>query len=189
MEPIRVRKKPVVVEAMQLTSDDDMVAALKWMERNPVNGVLYDDERDETFIHIVTLEGTMEAHLGDWVIKGVQGEFYPCKPDIFFATYEAASVVDAAIFEMGKDPEPEVPVAVIVDDTPEEPVLTHEKLSDVVGHEPTETGPVGPALDPSLVESQDEDREASEGERVSRTRTGPVGPSIVDTEARLRHEG
>jgi len=37
---------------------------------------------------IVTLEGEMRADLGDWIIKGVKGEFYPCKPDIFEATYE-----------------------------------------------------------------------------------------------------
>lgn len=37
-----------------------------------------------------TLEGTMRVSLGDWIIRGVQGEFYPCKPDIFEATYEPA---------------------------------------------------------------------------------------------------
>lgn len=39
-------------------------------------------------IDLSTLEGTMRANLGDWIIKGVKGEFYPCKPDIFEATYE-----------------------------------------------------------------------------------------------------
>ena len=39
--------------------------------------------------HINTLEGRMTAQVGDWIIKGVAGEFYPCKPDIFEATYEA----------------------------------------------------------------------------------------------------
>ena len=43
----------------------------------------------DPFLRIVTLEGTMVASKGDWVIRGVQGEFYPCKPDIFEATYEA----------------------------------------------------------------------------------------------------
>ncbi len=41
-------------------------------------------------LFIITLEGTMEAVPGDWIIKGVKGEFYPCKPDIFAATYEPA---------------------------------------------------------------------------------------------------
>jgi hypothetical protein len=43
-------------------------------------------------ISIRTIEGTMDATPGDWIIKGVAGEFYPCKPDIFEATYEAVSV-------------------------------------------------------------------------------------------------
>jgi hypothetical protein len=42
-------------------------------------------------LHIPTLEGDMNASVGDYIIKGVQGEFYPCKPDIFEATYEAAA--------------------------------------------------------------------------------------------------
>jgi len=44
---------------------------------------------DGTFINIKTLEGGRRASLGDWIIKGVNGEFYPCKPDIFEKTYEA----------------------------------------------------------------------------------------------------
>lgn len=39
-------------------------------------------------VEITTLEGTLTASIGDWIIKGVKGEFYPCKPDIFAATYE-----------------------------------------------------------------------------------------------------
>jgi hypothetical protein len=45
---------------------------------------------DQPWIAIQTLEGEMAAQPGDYIIKGVQGEFYPCKPDIFEATYEAA---------------------------------------------------------------------------------------------------
>lgn len=89
----RFRKKPVVIEAARLTSD--VLAAVevaKWC-----GGVIanyreadYDDYFDG--IDIVTLEGTMRADLGDWIIKGVQGEFYPCKPAIFSATYEPVEV-------------------------------------------------------------------------------------------------
>jgi hypothetical protein len=46
------------------------------------------DSGPEGEIYLDTLEGTMRADVGDWVIKGVKGEFYPCKPDIFEATYE-----------------------------------------------------------------------------------------------------
>jgi hypothetical protein len=42
-------------------------------------------------MHIQTLEGVMEATIGDWIIRGIQGEVYPCKPDIFYATYERVS--------------------------------------------------------------------------------------------------
>jgi hypothetical protein len=48
-----------------------------------------DDDDPSRPVFIQTLEGTMEARPGDWIIKGVQGEFHPCKPDIFEATYEA----------------------------------------------------------------------------------------------------
>lgn len=81
----KYRKKPVEVEAMQFTRDSEsaeFVAA--WC-----SGALYrlpDDTVSQ--IRIGTLEGEMVAAPGDWIIRGVQGEFYPCKPDIFEATYE-----------------------------------------------------------------------------------------------------
>lgn len=82
------RKKPVVIEAWEFTRK-----ALKdidsWVRK------YHDDIKlvsqyggDVLYIEIRTLEGTMRAELGDYIIKGVQGEFYPCKPDIFEATYE-----------------------------------------------------------------------------------------------------
>lgn len=46
------------------------------------------------YLEVETLEGTMTADLGDWIIRGVQGELYPCKPDIFAATYEPADAAD-----------------------------------------------------------------------------------------------
>jgi len=84
------RKKPVVIEAVQWDGTF-MVAAeiVRWAgahtrpDPNPVsmttgNGVIYID----------TLEGQMRCNEGDWIIRGVKGEFYPCKNDIFSATYE-----------------------------------------------------------------------------------------------------
>jgi hypothetical protein len=76
----KFRKKPVVIEAMQLTPEavGDVVRFCGGtIKSHPLTGVV-----------IETLEGNMLADVGDWVIKGVKGEFYPCKPDIFEATYE-----------------------------------------------------------------------------------------------------
>jgi len=77
----KYRKLPVEIEAIQLT-DDTMDLALHWcLNSTPVSpfGV-------GLIIH--TLEGDMTATENDWIIRGVQGEFYPCKPDVFDRTYE-----------------------------------------------------------------------------------------------------
>jgi hypothetical protein len=84
------RKKPVVVEAIQWTGNnyeeiqnfsDGKVNYYEWFQHNE-SGV------NKNMLSIFTLEGKMEASIGDFIIKGVQGEFYPCKPDIFEKTYE-----------------------------------------------------------------------------------------------------
>lgn len=97
--PQRYRKKPVAIEAMQLAgAESDFHAVYQWVEANthgsfdpldellPADGVAIDPETG--FLLIATLEGVMHAKPGDWIIRDVQGEFYPCKPDIFAATYE-----------------------------------------------------------------------------------------------------
>lgn len=76
----RYRKKPIVIEAVQLTLHS--LAAVEAF----VGGDM-TNRPDGTAV-IATLEGPMHASIGDWIIKGVNGEFYPCKPDIFAATYE-----------------------------------------------------------------------------------------------------
>ena len=74
------RKKPVEVQAVQWDGkNEDEVLKFCSKARIMIKG-------DSIFID--TLEGTMEAKKGDYIIKGVKGEFYPCKPDIFEATYE-----------------------------------------------------------------------------------------------------
>jgi hypothetical protein len=85
----RFRKRPVEVEALHLTADKNPDEIALWCGGvvAPHPGQMYTG--GELVIEIPTLEGTMRAGLGDWIIKGVQGEFYPCKPDIFEATYEA----------------------------------------------------------------------------------------------------
>ena len=81
---MKFRKKPVVIEAMQLTSENrDEV-----MNFVTSNNCYPDFEGREPILKIQTLEGDMTAKLGDWIIKGVNGEFYPCKNDIFEKTYE-----------------------------------------------------------------------------------------------------
>ena len=82
----RFRKRPVVIEAMKV--ETGMAATITdWMGRDK-SGNNRNARWDGRSFHITTLEGTMIAEPGDWIIKGVQGEFYPCKPDIFAATYE-----------------------------------------------------------------------------------------------------
>lgn len=75
----KFRKKPVIIEAQRYTCD----GPLPFAEEN----VLQYDE-DEHRQYISTLEGPLWISEGDWIIRGVKGEFYPCKPDIFAATYE-----------------------------------------------------------------------------------------------------
>ena len=94
----RYRKKPVVIEALQLRWDtwSDMCDFAPVGEGG-CRGVYVDDDggwsnhggsSDRIGLLIPTLEGEMLATEGDYIIKGVQGEFYPCKPDIFEQTYE-----------------------------------------------------------------------------------------------------
>lgn len=73
------RKKPVVIEARQYTRNgQEAEQVAEWCEGH----------QTDLGCQIKTLEGIMLANYGDWIIKGVNGEFYPCKPDIFEKTYE-----------------------------------------------------------------------------------------------------
>jgi hypothetical protein len=99
-EAAKYRKKPVVIEAMQwdgtygqqqriITWSAVVEGQDAWGEPK-VSGWFDGDY----YLAIRTLEGEMRADVGDFVIRGVRGEFYPCKPDIFEATYEPAGVAD-----------------------------------------------------------------------------------------------
>lgn len=82
----RFRKKPVVIDAVRFDgSARSSNLILEWIG---TNGQQARNFRGKLIID--TLEGSMSADMGDWIIRGVQGEFYPCKPDIFTATYEPA---------------------------------------------------------------------------------------------------
>lgn len=81
----KFRKIPVVVEAMQVT-EDNVHAVIKWIKTNRGDAIKH---WEEGFLMLIkTLEGNMLADPGDWIVKGVKGEFYPVKPDIFAETYE-----------------------------------------------------------------------------------------------------
>lgn len=91
----RYRKKPVVIEAFQMTEEQRWDNSewpewlhLAWNKHPGDAGAFYSDVATGEYIFICTLEGDHKVSYGDWIIQGVQGELYPCKPDIFDATYE-----------------------------------------------------------------------------------------------------
>ena len=98
---MKYRKKPVVIEAVQLRWDTwnevcDFIGVGKLSERKPEGCYIGPDglpmpnggTSDVIGLLIPTLEGLMVARQNDWIIRGIKGELYPCKPDIFEATYE-----------------------------------------------------------------------------------------------------
>lgn len=95
---IKAVKKPVEIEAIKLEGNHDSIQEVllfvgsEWLECNGI--VLFATKNtwvNQGGIPIETLEGTMKASFGDYVIKGVNGEFYPCKPDVFHKTYDVKS--------------------------------------------------------------------------------------------------
>lgn len=76
---MKYRKKPVEIEAIRWTGKN----------LNEISAFMGKAKVVDRRIRIHTLEGAIYASEGDWIIKGIKGEFYPCKPDIFEATYEA----------------------------------------------------------------------------------------------------
>lgn len=97
MNPHRYRKKPIEIEAVQVPLPENEIGTQAfmighgrlagWFMRHQFRGYRIAADLG---VDIDTLEGTMHASPGDWIIRGVQGEFYPCKPDIFASTYEPA---------------------------------------------------------------------------------------------------
>ena len=82
---MKFRKKPVVIDAIRYgTQGENMLEVAAFIGKHCT-----EIENTDGTLAIFTLEGSMCASRGDWIIKGVAGEFYPCKPDIFEKTYEA----------------------------------------------------------------------------------------------------
>lgn len=83
--PTKYRKAPVEIEAMEWDgSVESGGEIIQWILDE--GGMAYDAPHGHLYIE--TLEGDMKASPGDFIIKGIAGEFYPCKPDIFFRSYE-----------------------------------------------------------------------------------------------------
>lgn len=89
---MKFRKKPVVIEAIQWTGGN-LIEVLRFTGvHESASRWTWDEYKDvvkKDGFKIYTLEGWINAAIGDWIIKGVKGEYYPCKPDIFDMTYEA----------------------------------------------------------------------------------------------------
>ena len=87
---MKFRKKPVVIEAFVWTGDEHQVEDPVWACEAIKSGKIWFSNfgTPELCLEITTLEGTMRGQRGDYIIRGVKGEIYPCKPDIFAATYE-----------------------------------------------------------------------------------------------------
>ena len=86
MRVMKFRKKPVIVDAIQWDGAIETLILLQSM--GMMTTIYYVGRKGISGLKIKTLEGEHIADLGDWIIKGIKGEFYPCKPDIFAATYE-----------------------------------------------------------------------------------------------------
>jgi hypothetical protein len=95
---MKYRKKPVIVEAVHYAGET--VVMPKWIQQAFKNGTLFYDEDD---LYVETLEGTHHVSVGDYIIQGVKGELYPCKPDIFDKTYEKAVEQGKTHFEYLKN--------------------------------------------------------------------------------------
>ncbi len=86
----KFRKKPVIIEAFEVHPDDGHTRQLppRWLIEAMTSSPPQVDISPDGGLDVVTLEGVMHANVGDFIIQGVKGELYPCKPDIFAATYE-----------------------------------------------------------------------------------------------------
>ncbi len=86
----KYRKRPIVIEAFEWTADVNQKEDPEWIVEAITNGHVWFDNigTPEVSMSIKTLEGILTATRGDYIIKGVVGEIYPCKPNIFKETYE-----------------------------------------------------------------------------------------------------
>lgn len=98
---MKYRKKPVVIDAMQYTQDT-LHSVMTWIEtfvEHNSEVLSYNEEANR--FDCITLEGKLEISEGDFLIRGVKGEFYPCKPDIFHLTYDTVEEESTAVLISG----------------------------------------------------------------------------------------
>ena len=90
---MKYRKKPIVIEAFKWTGDHTQQEDPFWAKQAMEIGTIWIEYRSkhEPVMLIETLEGVMTAERGDYIIKGIKNELYPCKPDIFESSYEPAA--------------------------------------------------------------------------------------------------
>ena len=82
----KYRKKPIVIEAFRWHGDKSTQGLFEFV--GETEGSVFGRSNNEESLVIFTPEGDMKASIGDWIIRGIKGELYPCKNDIFIATYE-----------------------------------------------------------------------------------------------------
>lgn len=103
--PQRFRKRPVEIEAMRIAAYTELLgpdawndweggSVWRWMHNHGAEVRCAQDVGGPAYGIVPTLEGDMRADIGDWIIRGVANEFYPCKPSIFEATYTAVDPLD-----------------------------------------------------------------------------------------------
>lgn len=87
---MKYRKKPVIIDAFHWTGGSDQGEDPDWIIKSIMDGDAWFENENSPDVKFMirTLEGVMEASVGDYIIRGIKGEIYPCKPDIFLATYE-----------------------------------------------------------------------------------------------------
>lgn len=130
---MKYRKKPVEIEAMQLTADN-AVEVLTFCNRDEIVA-----SNEDGTISIKTLEGVMLASINDYIIRGVKGELYPCKPDIFEATYDPVieCACNVAPFISPQDGsylvDFSVPIAGLVEWLHEDPQVTSVEVDATTG--------------------------------------------------------
>lgn len=83
---MRYKTKPCEIDAIQYLREENIIAVQNWFESKNGREFIYEPTDNEYYI--ITLEGKMKVSKGDFIIKGLNGEFYPCKPDIFHKKYE-----------------------------------------------------------------------------------------------------
>jgi hypothetical protein len=95
------KKKPVMIQALKVEENNiDEITSFCGNKVQIGQGLLPPNPRPQLIIIIKTLEGDMQCHTGDYIIKGVRGEFYPCRGDIFEDTYECADAEEGGFKEV-----------------------------------------------------------------------------------------